>query len=364
MRSISAARVDAQVAGAVGGARLLAEVDAAGELAHDEQVGALDDLARAAGWRRSSASTARTGRRLAYRPRPLRRPSRPCSGRGASGSVVSHFGPPTAASSTASAARQAARISSVSAVPWASIDAPPNRCSSNAKSPRRDEELERRGGDLGADPVAGKHGDAHGHGPGSLWFCPADDGRDQRGAQAPRAARGRAGGAARGRAPRRRERAAALRPPGRARAAGDGGRRVQRGDGDRAGAGRGDRARLRPHALARRARLSRRPGHRRPAPERRLVPRGRGALRGLPRGQRGAGARPVAAEPRHGHRRVGVGDRHRRGRPSASHRARGRAARPGCARASPSRSSSARARPACSSSSPAVRRRRIRRCCT
>ena len=45
MRSISCAAVAAQVGGGVGGARLLAEVDAAGELAHDEQVGALDDLA-------------------------------------------------------------------------------------------------------------------------------------------------------------------------------------------------------------------------------------------------------------------------------------------------------------------------------
>ena len=39
------ARVDAGVGGRVRGARLLAEVDPAGELAHDEQVGALDQLA-------------------------------------------------------------------------------------------------------------------------------------------------------------------------------------------------------------------------------------------------------------------------------------------------------------------------------
>src|SRR5919198_615155 len=44
-------------------------------------------------------------------------------------------GPPTAASRTASAARQAASVSSVSAVPWASIEAPPNACSANSKSP-------------------------------------------------------------------------------------------------------------------------------------------------------------------------------------------------------------------------------------
>src|SRR5258708_6395793 len=78
-----------------------------------------------------------TGRRFAYRPRPLRSPSSPCSGRGASGSVVSHFGPPTAASRTASAARQASRTSSVRAVPWASIEVPPNRRWSNSKSPKR-----------------------------------------------------------------------------------------------------------------------------------------------------------------------------------------------------------------------------------
>ena len=109
-------------------------------------------------------------------------------------------------------------------------------------------------------------------------------------------------------------------------------------------------------------RLPRRPGHRRPAPERRLVPRGRGALRRLPRGQRAARRRPVAAEPRHGHRRVGVGDRRRRGaRPATAPRSR---ARPGCARASRSRSSSAPGRPARSSSSPRRPPRPIRRCCT
>ena len=51
-----------------------------------------------------SASKIRTGRRFAYRPSALRMPSSPCSGRGLAGSVVSHFGPPMAASSTASAA--------------------------------------------------------------------------------------------------------------------------------------------------------------------------------------------------------------------------------------------------------------------
>ena len=49
--------------------------------------------------------------------------------------MVSHLGPPTAASSTASARRQASSTSSVSAVPWASIDAPPTTRSSSSKSP-------------------------------------------------------------------------------------------------------------------------------------------------------------------------------------------------------------------------------------
>ena len=45
MRSISSVRVGADVRRGGRGARLLAEVDAAGELAHDQQVGPLDALA-------------------------------------------------------------------------------------------------------------------------------------------------------------------------------------------------------------------------------------------------------------------------------------------------------------------------------
>src|SRR3954452_19437094 len=92
---------------------------------------------RFSGLASSSAGEGRTGRRLAYRPRPLRRPSSPCSGRGAAGSVASHFGPPTAASSTASAFAQASSVSSVSAVPWASMEAPPTSRSSISKPPSR-----------------------------------------------------------------------------------------------------------------------------------------------------------------------------------------------------------------------------------
>ena len=87
-------------------------------------------ISRFSGLASYSAGRGRTGRRFANSPRPLRSPSRPCSGRGLDGSVVSHLGPPTAASRTASAAWQAASVSSVRAMPWASIEAPPNRCSS------------------------------------------------------------------------------------------------------------------------------------------------------------------------------------------------------------------------------------------
>ena len=112
-----------------------------------------------------SAGIGLTGRRLANRPRPLRKPRRPCSGRGLSGSVVSHLGPPTAASSTASAARHASSVSSVRAVPWASIEAPPNRCSSYSSSaPTAFEDLDRGFDDLGADPVAGQKDYMLGHG--------------------------------------------------------------------------------------------------------------------------------------------------------------------------------------------------------
>src|SRR4051812_2955531 len=86
---------------------------------------------RLSGLASSSAANGLTGRRLANRPRPARRPSSPCSGRGASGSVVSHFGPPTAPSSTASASRQPARVSSGRGDPVASIAAPPTKYSEN-----------------------------------------------------------------------------------------------------------------------------------------------------------------------------------------------------------------------------------------
>ena len=153
-------RVAAQVAGARRGvAGLLAEVDAAGQLADDQQVGALDALAleRAGveqrGHRRGPGAGWRTGRG-------------PCAGRAGPARAAAAPGRscPTSARRRRRAGRRRRRgrrraTSSVSAVPWASIDAPPKGCSVNVKSPRRPQDLERRGGDLGPDPVAGQDGD-------------------------------------------------------------------------------------------------------------------------------------------------------------------------------------------------------------
>ena len=115
---------------AVSRARLLAEVDPAGELAHDEQVGALDHLAleRAGvverGERPDGAQVGVQPEALAQAEQPLLGPRRVRVGRC-----------PTSGRRPRRAARrrrawQAASVSSVSAVPWASIDAPPNGCSS------------------------------------------------------------------------------------------------------------------------------------------------------------------------------------------------------------------------------------------
>src|SRR4051794_28273646 len=90
---------------------------------------------RLSGLASSRASKGLTGRRLANSPRPSRRPSSPCSGRGRCASVVSHFGPPTAPRRTASASRQPAKVSSGSGDPVASIAAPPIEYSENVKSP-------------------------------------------------------------------------------------------------------------------------------------------------------------------------------------------------------------------------------------
>ena len=114
--------VDAGVVRDAVAAAAVAEVDPARQLAHDQQVRAARPAPRRSGLASASAGTTRTGRRFANSSSPLRRPSRPCSGRGASGSVVSHFGPPTAPSSTASAPRQRSSTSGSSGVPCSSID--------------------------------------------------------------------------------------------------------------------------------------------------------------------------------------------------------------------------------------------------
>src|SRR4051812_25038889 len=90
-------------------------------------------ISRLSGLASSSEANGLTGRRLAKSPSPSRIPSRPCSGRGLAGSVVSHCGPPTAPRRMASAARQPARVSSGSGEPVASIAAPPIRYSENVK---------------------------------------------------------------------------------------------------------------------------------------------------------------------------------------------------------------------------------------
>ena len=120
--------VGALALGAVGAGALLvvealalAEVQAAGELAHDHEVDAGDDLGLkrgGAGERVENLHGAQVGveaQALADAEQALPR------GAGRPGSVVSHFGPPTAASSTASAAFAA------SSVAWPEAARPPHR---------------------------------------------------------------------------------------------------------------------------------------------------------------------------------------------------------------------------------------------
>ena len=118
-----------------------------------------------AGWRRTAPAAAapaagwRTGRA-------------PCAGRAgpARGGAWTGRWCPTSGRRRRPAAprrraRQAASVSSVSAVPWASIEAPPNRCSSYSKLGADGvEHLDRRADDLGPDAVAGQQDDGGGHG--------------------------------------------------------------------------------------------------------------------------------------------------------------------------------------------------------
>ena len=132
----------------------------------------LDELRAAAGSRRRAPGSTRTGRRFANSSSPLRSPSRPCSGRGASGSVVSHFGPPTAPSSTASAERQRSSTSGSSGTPCSSIERPPTGSSVDLEgSAGRARDRVRAAAsaapiDLRPDPVAGKRDDLRRAAPG------------------------------------------------------------------------------------------------------------------------------------------------------------------------------------------------------
>ena len=112
----------------------------------------------------------------------MRSPSSPCSGRGAFGSVVSHLRAADGGEQhrVGLAARGQGLVGQRGPV---GIDrGTAERVLGEGEVAEAREDLERRGGDLGADPVPWKHGDAHSHGPGSLWFWQRDDGHDQRGA--------------------------------------------------------------------------------------------------------------------------------------------------------------------------------------
>ena len=81
----------------------------------------------------ASSGSSRAGRRLANRPRALRMPSRPFSGRRA-GSMLSHLGPPTAPRYTASAFWQASTVAAGRGSPVASMAAPPMRAGTKSNS--------------------------------------------------------------------------------------------------------------------------------------------------------------------------------------------------------------------------------------
>ena len=117
---------------------LLAEIGAAGQLAHDQHVGAGRDLGLAAATDARARRSRRAGRRLANRPSALRSASRPASGRSV---APSHCGPPTAPSRIASALSAGGeRRLGQAASPCRSIATPPKSCSSKARPrPQRSE---------------------------------------------------------------------------------------------------------------------------------------------------------------------------------------------------------------------------------
>ena len=140
----------------VGGAGLLAEVDAAGQLAHDEQVGALDDLAA----QRAGVEERRD------RPAPgagWRRGRAPCAGRAGPAPAAARRGRscPTSARRRRRAGRRRRRGRRRASRPSARCRGRRSRRRRRgapriSKSPTAPQQLDGGGGDLGPDAVAGQ----------------------------------------------------------------------------------------------------------------------------------------------------------------------------------------------------------------
>ena len=169
--------VEHRVVGGVGGALALAEVDAAGELAHDHDVDAGDHLGleRAVVRQRGEAlHRPQVGEQLRG---PCACPAGPARGAACAGSVVSHWGPPTAPSSTAShwpaALDEAGLHGRAVGVDGDSRRAcPPRRSMAKPKrSPAAASTRLRAADDLGPDAVAGQ--EHHGVAVRALGGAPA-----------------------------------------------------------------------------------------------------------------------------------------------------------------------------------------------
>jgi hypothetical protein len=126
-------RVRAVVVGAVAVARRVAEVDAAGELADDQQVGALDPLALS-GLASSSASLGRPGAGC-EQPSPCAGPSSPARRRACPDRSCPTWAADGAEQHRVGLAAGLERLVG-ERVPYSSIEAPPIRCSVISKSPR------------------------------------------------------------------------------------------------------------------------------------------------------------------------------------------------------------------------------------
>ena len=142
-------------------ARLLAEVDAARELTHDEQVGALDDLAASAGWRRRAREPGGPGA-------GSRTARGPCAGRAgpAPGAAWSGRSCPTSGRRRRRAGRRrrlagGERLVGQRGAVRVDRRAAERACSSVVTSRRRAAagSLDGGRGDLRADPVAGQDDD-------------------------------------------------------------------------------------------------------------------------------------------------------------------------------------------------------------